>query len=327
MLNKPSILLSSYGGLHHLRCPNQACAYLPSNSQPSHTTSSSKPSQYKYRQIAQQRYFANVKSEEEYSSSAESLQWPVFESATQIPTPYQIFRQKKGALYSKKRYYELAKIYHPDKHAHRNDSSHPDFISHAVKLERYRLIVAANDILSDPLKRKAYDAYGAGWDGRPELGSTKEPWRYAQGKGWSGFNDNSSPARCATWEDWEKWYQRNSKVKQEPLYFSNGSFVVLIVIFAMLGGLGEISRAGKMSRTFIQQIEAVHDDTSKNLQWRKKESQAFENTDERVQSFLRTRDPVGYGLSDLLEESSRKLLPAPEICMSGDIQNRGPGGT
>ncbi|MCJ1471623.1 hypothetical protein MMC13_000263 [Lambiella insularis] len=322
MLKKSSILLSSYGSLPSL---HYSCAPCPCQRPHSHsfrTTDSIKPSRYNVWQIAQRRSFADTKPEKEHSGSTGYLQWPKFESATQIPTPYQIFRLKKGAPYSKKRYYELAKIYHPDKHASGDDSPSPDIISQAVKLERYRLVVAANDILSNPVKRRAYDAYGAGWDGRPEMGSTKDHWRYAEGKGWSGFNENSSPARCATWEDWEKWYQRNSKEKQEPVYFSNGSFIILIIIFAMLGGLGEISRAGKMSRSFLQQIEAIHDDTSKDLQRRKRESQSFQNKDERFQSFLRTRDPLGYGLTEPREEGFRKLLPAPEVCMSGDIQSR-----
>ncbi|MCJ1287677.1 hypothetical protein MMC26_007029 [Xylographa opegraphella] len=325
MLKKPSVLFSSYGSLQNLSYPYPTCSHLSTQPQCRHPTR--KSSQHRCWTASQRRSFADVKSDKGDSSEAQDLEWPKSDSATHIPTPYQIFRQQRRAPYSKRRFYELAKIYHPDKHAHSDDVSDVNCVSQAVKLERYRLIVAANDILSDPIKRRAYDAYGAGWDGRPEVGSIKEHWRHAQGKGWSGFDDNSSPARCATWEDWEKWYQRNAKGKQEPLYFSNGSFVILIIVFALLGGLGEISRAGKMSRTFLQQIEAVHDESSKDLQRRMRESQGFKNKDERVQNFLKTRDPVGYGVTDIPEEGFRKLLPAPEICMSGDIEARGSSAT
>ncbi|MCJ1436474.1 hypothetical protein MMC27_005853 [Xylographa pallens] len=325
MLKKPSILFSSYGSLQQLYYPYPTCPNLPTQPQCPDTTP--KLSRHRCWTASQKRNFADVKSDKGPSSGPHDLQWPKSDSATHVPTPYQIFRQQKGAPYSKRRFYELAKIYHPDKHVYKEDFSDANCISQAIKLERYRLIVAANDILSDPIKRRAYDAYGAGWDGRPEMGSTKEHWRHAHGKGWSGFDDNSSPARCATWEDWEKWYQRNAKGKQEPLYFSNGSFVILIIIFALLGGLGEISRAGKMSRSFLQQIEAVHDESSKDLQRRMRESQGFKNKDERVQNFLKTRDPVSYGVTDIREEGFRKLLPAPEICMSGDIEARGSSAT
>ena len=98
--------------------------------------------------------------------------------------------------------------------------------------------------------------------------------------------------------------------------------MALIVIIGMLGGMGEITRMGNYSRTFIEQIEAKHDESSKDLMRRRRESQSFNGKDERVQSFLRTRDPIGYGLANAREEAYRKLLPAPEVRMGGDFQER-----
>ena len=266
-----------------------------------------------------------MRSDTSAAGKADDLRWPDLSPGTAIPTPYQIFRQKKSAPYSKRRFYELVKLYHPDRHAHGEDSSSPNNCSHAVKLERYRLIVAANNILSDPVKRYAYEKYGAGWNGHPEVGGLKNNWGQASGTGWSGFDHNSSPAQNATWEDWEKWYQRDAKGKQEPLYFSNGGFLSLIAIVAALGGIGQVTRVGDHSRTFLEQIEGVHDDCSKDLRRRKKESQGFGNKDERIQSFLKMRDPIGYGITDPKEEGYRRLLPPSEICMSGDIRDRGVG--
>ena len=279
-------------------------------------------------QKSQRREYADVTSSKDVPTSPDDLKWPDPSSATKIPTPYQIFKQKKGTPYSKRRFYELAKLYHPDKHGHGEDSSDPSCLSQAVKLERYRLIVAANDILSDPVKRNAYDTYGFGWGERSDLGAERHHWRHAhtQGPGWSGFDDNASPFRNATWEDWEKWYMRNSRGKQKPLYFSNGGFVLLVACIALLGSWGEVSRAGKMSRTFLEQLEATHDESSKDLQRRKTESQGFRYKDERVQNFLKKRDPVEYGGTNRLEENYRKLLPASEVCMSGDIRARGSNG-
>ena len=82
-----------------------------------------------------------------------------------IPTPYQIFGQKKDSPYSKRKFYELVKLYHPDRHDYGSSGNLP---SYTTKLERYRLIVAANDILSNPVKRAAYDRYGSGWNGQPD---------------------------------------------------------------------------------------------------------------------------------------------------------------
>lgn len=254
--------------------------------------------------------------------SHEYIPWPEVSSAQRIPTPYQIFGLKKGAPYSKRRFYDLVKLYHPDKH----NLEYDDGLSHATKLERYRLVVAANDLLSDPVRRGAYDTYGAGWNGQPGVLSSRDAedpthkWGHYPGHGWG--SDAAGPSQNATWEDWEKWYQRDSKGKQAPLYFSNSAFVSLIVMFAALGGIGQATRVGNYSMSFLEQRDALHDDMSKELMRRRKESITYGSREERVQEFLKQRDPIGYGIVDPQEERYRKMLPAPEVCSSGDIKAR-----
>ena len=320
MLKKPSLLLSSYGNIQNLYYPS----YAPIPSVIFQYFPLDKPRINLHRNSqrnAQKRKYADVRSGSKDSTPGDNLEWPEAPSATKIPTPYQIFKQKKGTPYNKRRFYELVKIYHPDKHIHNDPSFNPKRLSYAVKLERYRLVVAANDILSDPVKRKAYDIRGEGWS--DDIGATRQHGRQEMGRGWSGFDDNASPARNATWEDWERWYQRDTgPKKQRPHFFSNGGFFAVVALCAVLGGMGEISRARKFSGTFLEQLEMLHDQSSKDLQRARKESQQFGNRDARVQSFLRTRDPVGYGVTDPQEEALRKLLPAPDLCTSGDIQAR-----
>ncbi|MCJ1481893.1 hypothetical protein MMC06_002053 [Schaereria dolodes] len=281
----------SYGSIHNICYPYQPCLDCSSCTRHRRNRTVLRPAGHKK---TLRRTYASVKTDTPDSSKADDLHWPDLPSASNIPTPYQIFKQKKGIPYSKRRFYELVKLYHPDHHAHTEDSSSPNFCSNAVKLERYRLIVAANNILSDPAKRSAYDRYGAGWNGRPEISGSKSDWSQAAGTGWSGFDHNSSPAQNATWEDWEKWYQRDSRGKQEPLYFSNGGFLSLIVIAAALGGIGQATRVGEYSGAFLKQIEGVHDECSKDLRRRRRESQGFGSKDERIQTFLKTRDPISY---------------------------------
>lgn len=315
MLKKPSILLSSYGNLYSLYLPHHTPIGASSvNPQPQRPGSAYFPCG---RRKAQWRTFAQLRSEKPHSDRHQHLPWPDLPSATAIPNPYQIFQQKKNAPYSKHRFYELVKLYHPDRHGHEQNPSSINFLSEAVKMERYRLVVAANDILSDPAKRSAYDRYGAGWNGRTDSDLSKHNWSHNTGTTrWSGFHDNASPAGNATWEDWERWYQRDARGKQEPVYFSNGGFLSLIVIVVALGSLGQATRVGDYSRTFLEQIEAVHDDCSKSIQHRRKDSQGFGSRDERLQSFLRSRDqsgiPLGYGVTDPKEESYRRLLSPPE---------------
>ncbi|KAH9212994.1 Hsp40 co-chaperone-like protein Jid1 [Leptodontidium sp. 2 PMI_412] len=252
------------------------------------------------------------------------LRWPEMTSANTLPTPYQIFDQRKDSPYSKQRFYELVKLYHPDRHDH-DKASHG--LPYATKLERYRLVVAANDILSDPIKRSAYDYYGAGWNGAPDVVKPRDASESAatcgssSGRGWGGGPEG--PSQNATWEDWERWYQRDAKGPQEPRYVSNSAFVGLIVAFALIGGIGQVTRAGSYGMSFVEQRDALHNNISKDLIRRRKETTtAYGSREERIDSFLRQRDPVGYGLVDRREESYRKLLPPPEICSSEDIKQR-----
>ncbi len=314
MLKKPSILLPSHTNLHSIYGPQQigSSPVYPQIQQP-HS------SQRFGRRKPQWRNYAQVQSDKPRSQKQDEILWPKLLSATAIPSPYQIFHLERTAPYSKRHFYELVKLYHPDRHGHEHNSSMVNGLSHAVKMERYRLVVAANDILSDPEKRRAYDRYGAGWNGRSDSDVSKHNWSHNTGTRWSGFDHNSSPSHCATWEDWERWYQRENgpKEKQEPVYFSNGGFVSLIMIVVTLSGLGQATRVGDYSKTFLQQIEAVHGDCSNNIQTRRNESQNFGNKDERLQSFLRTREesgiPIGYGVPDPRNESYKQLVPPPDV--------------
>lgn len=231
-----------------------------------------------------------------------------------MPTPYQIFHQKKTDPYSKRRFYELVKQYHPDRHGHDNHSPGKPPLPQAMMIDRYRLVVAANDILSHPAKRKAYDECGAGWDGRPEARFRRDQWSYDSDGHWTGFEDNNtSPFRNATWEDWEKWYQRNDKGKkqsQAPVYFSNGGFLSLIAILACLGGIGQATRMSDHSVSYLKKLESTHADCSQDAQSRKEQAQGYGNLDRRVQSFLKAREKAG--IPTPVEENSRRLLPPPD---------------
>jgi len=68
--------------------------------------------------------------------------WPTAPKGQSCPTPYQIFDLKHNAAYSKAQYYRLVKLYHPDLNGTASKK-----ISDQVKMERYRLIVAAHNSL------------------------------------------------------------------------------------------------------------------------------------------------------------------------------------
>ncbi|KAF2144401.1 uncharacterized protein K452DRAFT_284714 [Aplosporella prunicola CBS 121167] len=231
--------------------------------------------------------------------------WPQCAHPHKPPTPYQIFDLCKGAPYRKDRFVELVKIYHPD----RNLPSHikPDIACpHAVRLERYRLIVAAHGILSDPAKRSAYDKWGAGWGSAKDINVPSYERRH-----WKPGQD---PMGNATWEDWERWYNRDKKSDQHPVFVSNGTFVACIMLAMALGGYGQLQRAGNFGTTLIEQRDIVHSQASKELK-RARQASRIGDRDERVESFLRHRDATTHR-----EEAYRRLLPEPEVCSSEDVK-------
>ncbi|KAL8739238.1 MAG: hypothetical protein Q9181_000129 [Wetmoreana brouardii] len=201
-----------------------------------------------------------------------------------VPTPYQIFRLEKTAPYSKRRFYELVKLYHPDRHGHCCNIPHIDCLSPAAKMKRYRLVVAANDILSDPARRRAYDHSQAGWSDHPDIRGPAHGSDSRMKTRWSGFHDNGSAAKNATWEDWEKWYRRDEKAAQTPVYFSNGGFVFLVAFVAAASAIGQASRVGEHKDRFAERAELVHKECNSNLQQRKNETRELSDND---QAFLR----------------------------------------
>lgn len=226
------------------------------------------------------RHYATVRDEpRNHTDKPDILSWP----ASKTPTPYEIFDQAKSAPYSKKTFYRLVKLYHPDRHHH---TSHlHGKVSHSSKLERYRLVVAANDILSDPAKRRAYDLYGSGWGGKDDM---QNAYREAD-KAWR--TRAGSAAYNATWEDWERWYEQQGKEgkKQDPVYMSNGMFVVSIVIFLMIGTWGQATRAGSHSLHLIEMQEKKDSHISEDM-WKKRKQKALLTREDRVENFLRDRE-------------------------------------
>ena len=307
MLKKPGTFSSPYSNISSLYCPKSISGHT-ATAPHSFPHSSKPPGAKKFHW----RHYATTYLERLSQDRTDELFWPKLPYPGAIPTPYQILSARRGDPYSKRRFYELAKIYHPDKSIHEHNNAGVKSLPGAVKMERYRTVVAAHEILSDPIKRSAYDLSGAGWNGRPEVGAPEYYWGHNRGARWSGFDTNDSPFKNATWEDWEKWYQRD-KAKQEPVYFSNGGFLILVITAVLLGGFGQSLRVGDYSDVFKNQVETIHDDASKGLKKRKIDSTGFENRDKRLQSFLRSRDPSVSGSTLTAAAEYCKPLPESEI--------------
>lgn len=269
--------------------------------------------------------------------------WPQPLAGQPCPTPYQIFDMTPKSPYSKTRFYAMVKIYHPDLN---NSASTPagSDIAHHVRLERYRLIVAAHTILSDPTKRSAYDRLGTGWNGKGDRGdstmySSSSSGRHAPGPFSHGYNNSSDPIwQNATWEDWERFYARRareqggesaaaSSVPQGPRYMQNSHFIALVVLLAMMGSSANYNRAQDAGAYFIEQRDLVHDRAAKDLRRVRQETGGMKARDERIEYFLRQREATmgSMALTDReqwREERAARLLPDKEVCRSEGVSER-----
>ncbi|KAF2459419.1 hypothetical protein BDY21DRAFT_377808 [Lineolata rhizophorae] len=266
------------------------------------------------------------------SSNPEDLPpWPTTVPPHKVPTPYQILGLKKGSPYNKRCFYELVKLYHPDRHVC-SSSDHPvapakppaapaaaAHIPHAVRLERYRLLVAAHDILSDPAKRAAYDRWGAGWNGLPGVkdhngraprSQHEGPQHHgAWGGAWGGYagaggpryqhayqHAGPDPMNNATWEDWERYSRGsggaggadgpNPDARQVPV-IPNHAAAVLLFTMSVLGGAYQATRAERRGRTFLERRERLHLQSSGEL--RRVRSETLTDGDASKREIFRQR--------------------------------------
>ncbi|KAF7196149.1 J domain-containing protein 1 [Pseudocercospora fuligena] len=252
--------------------------------------------------------------------------WPEPHKGQKSPTPYQIFDLKHDGKYSKAQYYKLVKLYHPDLHG--NGKSKDDPV-HQLKMERYRLIVAAHNILSDPTKRSAYDRFGAGWNGKAEVGS-RDTWAkpspyHPAGPFSQSWHDPNDPVwQNATWEDWERWRQHRDsggRTKSAPVYMANSYFLAVVVALAIIGSSLNGKRASEAGSYLVEQRDIVHDRAAKELRKVRQEASGMTNRQDRIDFFIRQREAT-LGTGDyqaLREEKANRVLKDREICASDNI--------
>ncbi|EAS32649.3 uncharacterized protein CIMG_03673 [Coccidioides immitis RS] len=296
MFKKPSLLCSCCGSIQLLNSPS-------SISPQSATSSRRRPHPFRL-----PRRFAHVHSTNPLGPERD-FTWPTSPTFS----PYELFKLERTAPYSKRLFYELAKIYHPD----RPCNGHPlcKDLPESVRMHRYRVIVAAHELLSDPSKRAAYDRYGDGWHQRRELfgvHAKKEPRqsttvRYTHGR----KNSGEDIFRNATWEDWQEFYEKRDGRPKQAQTVSHSTFASFLFLLALFGGIGQAITVGKYS-TFVQdKVKSVNEKCGQLLDGRRHDTREhMSSQDARVQSFLMKRDPSGYGLKEEEEETYRRLLGA-----------------
>jgi len=277
--------------------------------------------------------YATVASDEPSPDPPTDIPWPEAPKGHSCPTPYQIFDIPRNAPYTKTRFYQLVKLYHPDRSLLGPDCS----ATNTTSLERYRLIVTAHTILSDPVKRSAYDRWGAGWAGKADIFDPASARTYDDNSPrpgpFSSWRENPDPIWAnATWEDWERWRIRNdphsdaNRHHSAPVFMQNAHFISLVMFIAVLGSSWNYSRAEGEGERFLAARDAMHDRASKDLRNVRRET-GLRAKEERIEWFLRNREAsrTGLGVEEIREERARRWLPEQEGCLGEALEDGGGG--
>jgi curved DNA-binding protein CbpA len=314
---KSSILLSSYSGFAPFHYPSpQSC------------TSSKRPARSPLQICSQIRSYPAAAAAQPASDPSDrpsplsspqcdesDLHWPEPVQPHQTPTPYQILSLRRGDRYSKRRFYALVKLYHPDRC---HPSSPVSKLPHTLRIERYRLLIAAHTILSDDEKRRAYDLWGHGWTGHKHNPSSRSPegWTPTR-KDWPPGHD---PMMNASWEDWERWYRREYNGQQydnnrDP-YMKNSAFIAIVLSLVSVGLVMQGTRANMMSINYMEQQEKIHKAASMELAKSKRATMTGDR-EERIRTFLEHREAILAG-----EDAYQRILPHPETCAPDTVRKR-----
>ncbi|EME39891.1 hypothetical protein DOTSEDRAFT_74693 [Dothistroma septosporum NZE10] len=322
IIKKPSTFLAAANSIHSLTT-STATAQSSTSSRPGSRTSTRQKYGHRsgYATIAGD---ARVSPEQPERSELSHV-WPTPPKGLSQPTPYQIFDLKQSAAYSKGTFNRLVKLYHPDLNSRCNHG-----VTDKIKMERYRLVVAAHTILSDPVKRSAYDRFGAGWEGKAELGNSPT-WGATSAYGGSqpfthSYDPNDTVWANATWEDWERWRENKERVRREkpaPVYMANSYFLAMIVALAVMGSSLNYNRAQDAGHYFVEQRDIVHDRAAKELR-RVRQEASMNNRQDRIEYFLKNRDAtMGTGDYEAIrEEKASRVLKDKGICRSEGISEQ-----
>lgn len=216
-------------------------------------------------------------------------------------TPYDVFNIPQAAPYSKSRYYDLVKIYHPDRPC--NEHRLCQGLSPEIRLKRYHIVVTAHEILSDPNKRAAYDQFGTGWKYGPKQYNTAAEASAEWGPYGPTIYAN------ATWEDWERW---NNRHERQQHVVDHRTFTRLVILLTLFGGAVQASWISQLQTGYEEKLREASKDSMRFLSGRREHAiDQMSSNEARVQSFLVRRDPTGAGLKEEEQPVYQKELHKP----------------
>lgn len=218
-------------------------------------------------------------------ASSDDLRWP----KSSNPSPYEIFGLPPTASAAdiKKRYYELAKRYHPDSRATSAEAEQE-------RIQRFRQVVQANELLSATRSRRLYDQQGFGWGDLSVNDIMSDPvhWR----GNYEGRYRATRDTRRANGEN----YDNNPKA--QPYYTSNANFAGGIIVIVVLAAVIQLSRIQSNVQKASERRRIVHEQASLNLRDARINAKTSGRQD-MIEAFQQRRDVnVGDHSKDELEQ-------------------------
>lgn len=222
--------------------------------------------------------------------------WPI----SPYPTPYQILGMSPAAPnYSKSRFSELVKLYHPDKRA--NVDPRCEHVAEDVRLERYHMVVTSHDILSSPEKRAMYDRFGTGWSQyriplpprspRPPS-STVVPSNFDPFGQYPRDYDPYGARMNATWEDWQRWHEAREGggdgKRAEPRFMPHSLFAMAVFLATVTAGVAQHQSATSISMQRGLLREEEHRNALREYELLKKRTTGVSRV-QRIESFASQR--------------------------------------
>lgn len=177
--------------------------------------------------------------------------WPV---DNRPKSPYSLFKLDEKTFNKamlKKRYHELALMYHPD-HSHnktilRKDNGleltsmtiHENVLTNEDKLDRFKVVKEAYELLADPKRKNQYDKFGSGWVYGPTIMTSQIP----------RYETHVQYYNAGTWEDYSDLNKDKEHISVLSLVIWLVGLVALVEVTSLLSRLEETVN----KKTFTQE--------------------------------------------------------------------------
>lgn len=230
-------------------------------------------------------------------------EWPRHKN----PSPYDVLNIEQSKFDRntlRKRYYQIAKIYHPDISKNKNLVNHKgDALTDVHKNERFKLLTNAYTLLKDQDKKNLYDQFKMGWETNEQI-ITRTSSNSATRTAGAYSNHYSSYAywNAGSWEDYQNLRDMNDPALKSEKMKVLAALAGLIIFSATIQGWLILNNVEKS----ILESRKIHGDTESDLGMVYMNYGYDQSRIARFRRFLWFRTFGLYREKDSLDESHRE---------------------